>query len=204
MGNAPYFDQINLDTVRAAYDRMGYTFYESGNYNINIFAVRTNECTSNAFNDVIGLAYKVDGVWVVDKYNATVDPGVVSRTNPVNSCGCAIIVPGQYRGCWRLGMHRNKYPALVQNKPIKLYRDNDRDTELDCNSASIVEELTGINIHHAGADSKQVDNWSAGCMVIANRNDWDKFFNVVLESSKRYGEVFTATLFTETQFLGAC
>lgn len=202
MGNAPYFKFITLDVIREAYKRMGYTFYTGGNYNVNIFAVRTNDDRSNAFNDVIGIAYKDEGNWILDVYNATVDPGLPYRTCPVNKKGCAVIVPNQYRGCWRIGLHKGKYPALVQNKAICLYRDNNKDEIIDCDPSTVTSELAGINIHHAGADSKHVDKWSAGCMVIASEKDWNRFFRVITESAKRYGEVFTATIFTEQQVFG--
>lgn len=197
---APYANRITLDAVRRAYTANQYTYYEKGNFNVNIFAIRTDECTANTFNDVIGLTYKDQDVWQLHTFNATVDAGLCSRTNPVNSRGCAIIVPGQYVGCWQLGKHKGKYPALVQRKPIKLYRDNNRDEVLDHVENTIHEELAGINIHHAGTDSKLVDNWSAGCMVIANLEDWNEFYTIITQSAKLYGSIFTATIFTESQF----
>lgn len=203
MANAPYFNLITCEHIEAVMKHLGYKYFTNGDYNLNIFAIRTNDVIANTFNDVIGVTYKVNNAWQLFKCDATTDAGLKSRTTPVNKRGTAIIVPDQYRGGWKLGLHKGKYPALVQNKPLKLYRDNDCDAELDI-GGDIYEEMAGINIHHAtncqGGVSKLVDSWSAGCMVIAAKDDWDKFINLVQLSAQRYGDVFTATLLTEDQF----
>lgn len=202
--NYSRFNQIDSGMVINAYDRMGYTFFTKGNYNLNIFGIRNeNNRDSNGFNDLIGVLFKINGEWNLQKYDATVDPGTISRTNPVNRAGTAIIVPGQYRSVFKIGLHKGKYRALVQNKPFKLYRDNDKDSRLDFDS-KIVEEMAGINLHHASntGKSKQVDNWSAGCCVIADINDFNNFMDLVYRSSERFGNTFTFTLFTEGQFFG--
>lgn len=198
MANAPYFDRVTPGAVALAYHKCGYPIDLSL---LNIFAIRTADTTSNAFNDVIGILYWRDDEWKLCICDATTDPGLVSRTNPVNKRGTAIIVPGQYPDGWKLGKHRGKYTALVQNKPVKLYRDNNEDEKLDMDPSTIVEEMTGINIHHAtaneGGKSVQVDNWSAGCMVIAAKDDWDKFIGIITDSKQT---TFTVTLFGEQEF----
>ena len=65
--------------------------------------------------------------------------------------------------------------------------------------------MFGINIHRAtankGGKSINVDNCSAGCTAIASKDDFDKFMKLVDEASKRYGDVFSYTLFKEDQVL---
>ena len=120
--------------------------------------------------------YKVDGKWVLKKYNATTDPGLYYRKNLLNENGTAILQDGYYRSTWQVGLHKNKYTALVQRKPVKLWRDNNKDNKLD-RKGKVYEELAGINIHHASGVSTSVSigKYSAGCQVIADIKDWNEF-----------------------------
>lgn len=201
MGACKFFDKVNNDSVARAYLKMHWPMFTTGDYNLNIFGIRANESVSNAFNDCIGVLYKENNQWKCQKYEATTDPGLISRTNPVDSRGCAILQDGYHRSVFRMGYHQGKYPALVQVKPLPLWRDNNRDNKLD-HTGPTYNEIVGINIHHASntGKSKQVDNWSAGCQVIADIKDWNNFWNLIATSSKRFGHVFSYALFTETDF----
>ena len=55
-------------------------------------------------------------------------------------------------------------PYFNQVKPVKIYRDGNRDNTVDRNVPT-QEGLFGINIHTAGWNYV-VWNWSAGCIVI--------------------------------------
>ena len=103
--------------------------------------------------------------------------------------------PGQYRGAYKIGMHRKRYPALVQVKPVKVFRDRNRDEILDMDPKTITEGLYGVNIHHSGeSGSENVNRWSAGCTVLSNLNDWEVFLSIVRRSADTYGDRFTYTL----------
>lgn len=205
MANAGFFNKVTVDAVIAAYKKMGYPLCEKGEYNLNIFGIRNeDDRDSNNFNDVIGVLYKKAGNWVLKVYDATTDPGYAHRLNPINSKGCAILVPGYYKGCWKIGMHQGKYQALKQYKPVKVYRDNNKDKKLDMDSKNIEEGIFGLNIHratgNAGAISVQVDKWSASCLVIAANNDFREFMSLVNTSAKTYGDVFSCALFRQSEF----
>ena len=45
----------------------------------------------------------------------------------MNRSGVAILKPGQYRSSHKLRLHAGKYLALGQQKPVKVYRDSNRD-----------------------------------------------------------------------------
>lgn len=194
---APYFKNVSVETVKAAYAANGYTLSTRGDYNLNIFGIRTNDPVSNAFNDVVGVLFKVVGEWVLKKYDATTDPGIYWRNNLMNVNGTAILQPGFYKGAFRIGMHQGKYEALVQNVPFKFWRDKNKDDTLDMEGKTYTE-VAGVNLHHAGADSKQVDKWSAGCQVIANRDNFKELMSIVHKSQA--GNTFSYALFTEQQF----
>ena len=197
---------LTKDLLIKAYEKKGYPLFTKGDYNLNIFGIRKNENVSNTFNDVVGILYKLDGEWVLKKYEATTDPGLYYRQNPMNKAGTAIVKEGYYKGGFRLGLHHGSYAALVQNKPLELYRDNDKDATLDKNG-STRWEMAGINIHRAtnvkGARSTAVGRWSAGCQCLSGFDDFAQFMNIVKRSAEKYGNVFSYALFNETDVFGA-
>lgn len=199
---------INIEFIQYAFDQMGYAFFTKGKYNMNIFGVRANEKKSNLFDDVIAQVYKDDkDKWVIDLFRATTDPGKASLENPQKYGtvrGTAIMVPDQYRGVYKIGLHQSKYKALRLDGNIKVYRDNNKDDILDFDPSTIEEGNPYCNIHHAGEDSAVVENWSAGCQVIKSMKEWNRFMAGVYKCadtwSGRDKERFTYTLFTEAQF----
>ena len=183
----------------ALFKRKGYTFFNNGLYNLNIIGVRhKGDILSDLFDDVMVVIYNNGKQVVTNIYNITTHPGIISMKQPENIKGAAILVPGQYRGCWKIGLHKGKYKALCQCKPIKVYRDNDKDNQYDLNPKTIDNGIFGINIHKAGESSTIVSNWSAGCQVFANKSDFDSFMKLCNEQVNRgIGETFTYTLLTE-------
>lgn len=184
------------DQIKNAVVEKGYRFFK-GNLDINIIGIRNSDNPdSNYFNDTICLLYSENNCSIIKRYKATTDAGLKSRTNPVNSKGCAIVVPGQYISLWTFGLHQGKYEALVQNTPVKVYRDNNKDGKLDFDPKTIEEGYFGINCHRANAkiESTIVDGWSAGCQVISDPDNWNDFYGTVVESSKLYGNKFSYTL----------
>lgn len=198
-----FYDDVNIDNVIAAYTKMGYNLFEDGDYNLNIFGIRNNDCVADTFNDLVGVLYKVDGEWQLHKYDATTDPGLYYREHPMNVDGTAILSPGQFKSAFKIGYHQGKYRALVQNTPLLLYRDANRNDTFEY-LGEPQWEMAGINLHRANAKMKSKLNqkWSAGCSVIADPNDFDDLMGLVDQAAERYGSTFTYTLFTEDDFFG--
>ena len=199
---AKFNNDVTIDKAIDAYSRCKYPLYTKGDYNLNIFGIRDDENTADTFNDLICLLYKVNNKWVLKKYSATTDPGLYYRKNLLNSNGTAILQDGYYRSTWQIGLHKGKYTALVQRKPVKLWRDNNKDNKLD-RKGETYEEMAGINIHHASGTStpsSSIGLYSAGCQVIASITDWNEFIDIVLKSATMYGKTFSYALFTESQF----
>ena len=177
-----------------------YVYFNKGKYNLNIIGVRRADTkVTNQFDDYIVVEYiDMYGIKTREVFAATTDPGLSSITNPISSKGCAILAPGQYRSCWKLGYHKGKYEAIVQYKPVKVYRDNNKDKVYDFNSKTIEEGIFGINIHKAGDNSTIVNGWSAGCQVLARRKDFDKLMKLAhYQISQGHGKLFTYTLINE-------
>lgn len=189
---------VSATLVQSLYSRRGYRFFENAAFDLNLFGIR-RVAGVNLFNDILGCAYRpeVGAPLLVELWKGTTDPGSYYLRQPEARGGTAIVVPAQYRGLWGLGKHRGKDPAYVQVGPVTVFRDGDRDDELDMDPGSKHTGLFGINGHHAGEDSQRVDRWSAGCQVWARRKDHDR----ALELGRRQVELHpTWTTFTYTLF----
>tara|TARA_Y100001973_G_C5177810_1_gene323099 strand:+ start:536 stop:1003 length:468 start_codon:yes stop_codon:yes gene_type:complete len=145
--------------------------------------------------------YRGGEVMICHRYPVTTDPGKYWLKNPLNPKGTAILCPGQYRSTWQLGKHQGKYKSLVQRKPVKVYRDNNKNEIIDYNniSTSIDEGYFGINIHRSNPydQSYIINKWSAGCQVFKKIEDYNKFIKLCEDSAEIYGNSFTYTLIDE-------
>ena len=183
------------------FKKKGYAFFTKGAYNLNIIGVRSaGRQITNNFDDVLVLVFKTPSdSWSRQVYQITTDPGRYYMLNPANNKGTAILVPGQYRGAYKIDLHRGKYKALCQrNKPVKVWRDNNKDDVYDWNPATLDEGMFGINIHKAGKLSQRVNTWSAGCQVFANEIDFKSFMSYCNKQvAQGLGNCFTYTLLNE-------
>ena len=192
------------EQIETAVKAKGYKWFEDPSnkgYDVNIVGVRNNKTkgrVTNAFDDHITISYKIDGEWYFECFKCTTDPGTHWVENIMREEGVAILKPGQYRSSHKLRLHQGKYMALGQQKPVKVYRDNNRDGKYDLIEESVQEGLFGINIHRAtgrsGGTSTRVDKWSAGCQVIANNDDWHCFLDICHAAREIWGNSFTYTL----------
>lgn len=166
-------------------------------YELNIVGVRNAQSQPNKFDDSIFVFYKDDkNNWVEKEYPATTDTGMFYLLNPISDLGAAMLKEGQYLNAYKQGLHKGQYLALVQDKPVTTYRDYDRDAIFDV----FTKESTGmygINIHKAGANSQDVDNWSAGCQVFQKSADFDEFMDMTTKHRNLYSNSFTYTLIDE-------
>jgi len=173
-----------------------YVIYDKP-YQLNIVGVRNAQSQPNKFDDSIFVFYKDDkNDWVEKEYPATTDTGMFYLLNPMSNLGAAMLKEGQYVDSYKQGLHKNQYLALVQDKPVTTYRDYDRDALFDI----FTKETTGtygINIHKAGANSQDVDTWSAGCQVFQKSADFDDFMDKTTKHRNSYGNSFTYTLVDE-------
>lgn len=193
-------NKLTEKAVADAMARKGYAYFRNGDYNLNIIGIRSdqNRKVTNKFDDYLLVLYYVDKQLNIKVYNITTEPGRYYIQNKLgNPKGTAILVPGQYRGCWQIGKHNGKYDALVQVKPVAVYRDSNKDMMYDYNKTD--KGLFGINIHRSNpyGTSATIDNWSAGCQVFANSKDFAEFMELCNEQRKRYGNSFTYTLLDE-------
>jgi hypothetical protein len=184
------------EQIEAAVKSKGYVWFEGAkDYDLNIVGVRnsaTGNKVTNVFDDTMTVSYKVNGQWVIKQWPCTTDPGTKGVREFHNANGVARLVEGQYRGSHTLGLHQGKYEALKQAKPVKVYRDANKDMTYD--ESKTETGIFGINIHKAGADSTYVENWSEGCQVFKKSADFDAFMVIAREAAKVHGASFTYTL----------
>jgi len=184
------------EQIEAAVKAKNYAWFEGAkDYDVNIVGVRnsaTGDKVTNLFDDHLTLSYKVGGEWKFHCWPATTDPGTKGVMQYGNKAGVARLVEGQYRGSHTIRLHGGKYEALGQNKPVKVYRDPNKDMKYD--ETKIAEGVFGINIHKAGADSTYVENWSEGCQVFKRAKDFEEFMAICRKARDIHGNSFTYTL----------
>ncbi len=185
-----------LSRVKAILKESGYVL-NTKPYQLNIVGMRSKSTNSNRFDDEIHVFYKMpNGKWNYHIYPATTDPGTFWLNNPSYSQGTAILAQGQYKNAYAIGLHKGKYEALVQHKPVTVIRDYDRDALLDFNNGTRQSGEFGINIHRAESSgtTKYINKYSAGCQVFQNATDFDEFMKLCEQHRALYGNAFTYTL----------
>lgn len=206
--------KINSITIRAAYQRMGYKFF-NGIYDLNIGGIRCDDSVSNKFDDAIFVVYRDKANEIkCHVYPATTDPGKHWLMNPTNKNGCAILVPGQYRSVYTLGLHgrsgNSPYKALEQVAAMQYVRDNNKDDKLDFDlyrdpnklSSNAFWDIIKSNLHRASKLKivQLVELYSAGCQVIQSVKHFDQLIGLCEKQVEHgHGNKFTYTLFEQSQ-----
>ena len=180
--------------------RKGYSFFERGNYNLNLIGVRSESKIANKFDDMFLCLYKKDNEWKWKEWRCTTDSGAYWLKNPMNRKGTALLVPNQYRGVYKLDKHLGQYTALCQRLgDLSVYRDDNRDMILDFDPNTIDTGRFGINIHRSNphTESYKVEKWSAGCQVFKKVDEFDEFIDICKKASQIWGNKFSYTLLTQ-------
>ena len=193
------------EQFRKAMESKGYAFFGLENraaYNVNIIGVRSDEDIFNKFDDALVVIYRdTKKNWEVRSYSITTDPGKIWLEKPMNSKGCAVLVPNQYRGVYKIDGHgKTRYPALCQRLgEVEVYRDSDLNNEIDRDAGTIDKGMFGINIHRSRktGEADLVNSYSAGCQVFKNTTDFNDFMKLANKSSDKFGNSFTYTLLNE-------
>jgi len=166
-----------------------------------LFGIRSPNRTADSFDDTIGCCYIDEkGLWNAHYWPGTTDPGAYYLEHPMNSAGCAILVPGQYLDTWTIDLHAGKYEALCERAgEVSVYRDDSMDDKLDLDPATIATGYFGINIHAAtrteGGTSTVVGKWSAGCQVHASAAGFSEMMELAHAQQDQSGlKTFSYTL----------
>jgi len=196
------FQCPDVHTIINVMQGKGYRVFENRKgHDLNLVGIRTSSVDANTFNDWVTAFYIFNDDWNFFAFPATTDPGTFYRKEPLNVKGTAVMKPGQYRGAYKIGKHK-QYKALEQKKPMTVYRDANRDGRLD---TAGMEEDTGnykTNIHRSNAHrpSVVVGKWSAGCQVLQDPDHFAFLLMLCERSKTKFGNSFTYTLLEEGDF----
>lgn len=200
--NISNFTKANIKKV---FNMKGYTLNESGK--LNIIGVRkAGKLISNKFDDVLILYWKFDGNEYTKYYTITTDPGAIfDSLDKYDSKGIAIMKEGHYSQVYKIGLHHGQYEAMHQARSISFYREKWPYTNkyYKFDPATEIYATIGANIHRANPlhKSSMVNNWSEGCQVFADPNEFSEFMNIVKVFRDQHGqEYFDYTLINESDF----
>ena len=190
--------ELSKEAIKKVFKDKGYAFFEKGNLNLNIIGVRNLSGRADVFDDNILVVYRDESGWVVHSYEATTEPGVNILKRPIVKGGTAILIPGQYRGVYKIDIHggKRKYTALCQrNGKVRIWRDDNRDRKPDY-SGPVHEGMFGINIHRQwGSDEREYTGGvSAGCQVCRSSKDFYEFMDLCNKAADSWSNSFTYTL----------
>jgi hypothetical protein len=186
-----------------------YRVFSGGNYDLNIIGIRSNISESDKFDDLLCVLYKNhEGKWVLEKFNCTTDPGKHWLLNPLNKSGTLIMVPGQYRGVYKMGIHgrtgSSPYKALEQVGAMNYVRDNNKDGFLDFDlikdKVNWIRGVFKTNIHRASKWKSLlgIGKYSAGCQVVQSPKDFERLMELCeLQIKNGHDDAFTYTLLSE-------
>lgn len=185
-----------LGRIKSILKQNGYALYTEP-YRLNIVGLRSESIVPNQFDDEIHVFYvKSDGSWNYHIWPATTDPGTFWLNNPSYEQGTAILAQGQYQNSYAIGKHKGLYDALIQNRPVTVIRDYDRDALLDFYNGERQTGNFGINIHRAesSGSTKLINKYSAGCQVFQDAHDFEQFMVLCEQHRRLYGNSFTYAL----------
>lgn len=186
------FNDLTYREFKDYFRSMNYVFDERKNA-INLIGIRSSLNATNLWDDTLIVCYTDDTNRPCLKHyrNFTTDPGYYFlKTNILNPKGCAILVEGQYRNMWTIGLHKG-YKAFVQYGQTAVYRDNNKDNILDENV--IDRGYFGIDLHH-GFNSYVIFNNSAGCQVLKDPKDLTDLLVLGEAHERAYGKGINYTL----------
>lgn len=176
--------------IKYMLDKNYHVFTKTGEYNIVYVEGMNSDGTvnndaPNQFNDrriviefVDGIP-KIKGIW-----EATTEPGTYWVNNPMNPKGAARIQFNQFKA-WRVGTHKDQFPALVQVDNITVHRDFDRNGSRTGDKLDTGSDF-GVNQHHAkDAPRHDIGRWSAGCLVGRSKAEHDQFMEIIMQD-RRY------------------
>lgn len=149
-----------------------------------ILGIQSNEDTFNEFDDKFYL-FKEDRFIMVTTGTTNAGTTGLLNYNKYTKKGVAVIKTDEwYYGLWKFGYHKGRMPALKQVKPIKYFRDWNKNRKVE-EIGKLYRGFIGINFHTAlyqktlGFIRKWIGGWSVGCQVVNNLSKYYKMLDLV-------------------------
>lgn len=167
---------------------------------LNIVFVRENFEFNNIFEDRL---YLWSDKIPFCEFVVTTKAGKHWIENFTKKTGVAGLVENQYIDAYAIGLHRG-YEALVQVRPVFVYRDANKDKKLD---TALIEKAgadVGINYHTMNVSkvirAKENNNGSAGCQVCPSTKDYFESMTIIKLTQQKF---YTLTLLNKKLILGS-
>tara|TARA_R110000803_G_scaffold205628_1_gene272445 strand:- start:20267 stop:20860 length:594 start_codon:yes stop_codon:yes gene_type:complete len=151
-----------------------------------LLGVQSDEDTFNHFDDKF---YLFKGGVFIMVTTGTTNAGTTGLMNydKYNKNGVLVVKTDEwFHGLWKYGMHRGKMPALKQARPIKFFRDWNKNQAIE-QVGDIREGIQGINFHtvtyqkNLSLIRKLIGGWSTGCQVVNNVREYYEILDMVKE-----------------------
>lgn len=148
-----------------------------------ILGVQSNEDAFNEFDDKF---YVFHGERFITVTSGTTNAGTTGLMGyqKYNRHGCAVIKTDEwYYTLWRPGLHRGRMPALRQSRPIKYFRDWNKNRRAE-QIGKMYEGIIGINFHtviygvRSGFWRRFIGGWSVGCQVCNVVSDYYRILDL--------------------------
>ncbi|MDX1903796.1 MAG: hypothetical protein SFU27_06510 [Thermonemataceae bacterium] len=207
-----------IEQIKAVMQKKEYVFFEKGDYNLNLIAVRENDSFENTFSDTLYVIYKVKGIWqmlVLPWTTLAGTKGIGGEQKPLTGAqtgtgvdGVAVIVEGQYRSVFNFvdtytGF--SKYPFFNQVQPMNYYRDNDRDGKITRtgkvyrgNYATLLHRMSNNGVASNEVNTEWA-SWSQGCNGCPEP-EFARLVELTRKAVKLHGTLFTYTLLHANSF----
>ena len=149
-----------------------------------ILGVQSEEDAYNEFDDKF---YIFKGDKCVKVVKGTTNAGTTGLKNytKYSSKGVAVIKTNEwYYDLWSYGLHKGRMPALKQRKPIKYFRDWNKNNLVE-EMGELYQGIIGINFHTVLYEknlsywTKLIGGWSVGCQVINHVGEYYKILDLV-------------------------
>lgn len=198
-----------LDEITRVMTAKGYKLYKGqkkGERGLNLVGIRRKTASPDKFDDTIAIFFLIPGAADVMYFSITTDPSPHYLKHPINSAGTAILKEGQYIDTHKVSMHSppggNKHMAVCQRLGnVIVFRDKNKDGKL--NFVNPQSGTFGINIHKGplnGDWDTKSPNYSAGCQVFADADDFKIFLDRCKKEAADVKNVFSYTLLNESDF----
>lgn len=206
----PPNEPLSSTTSNSKIDKL-VKYMKSKKYNVydqigilNIVGMRRKDDgkVSNKFDDELYVFYKnANGNWELMEYTITTVPGYSPKTTTLPD-KVAVLKIGQYVDQYKLDFHQGKKDHLCLKRATSVVHRNDKPGSYNYNAGTDTGSF-GINIHRSSAtgDANNVYNYSEGCQVFKNINQFNQFISLCQKQSKDYNKAsFTYTLCRKSEF----
>ncbi|MDD4225962.1 MAG: hypothetical protein PHU98_06200 [Mariniphaga sp.] len=185
---------ITVENCKKLAKKLGYKIFED---TVNIWGIRTPK--GAGFNDFLLIWGSLNGMYREVFGTCTTEPSAgyvetLMASGKSNKNGIFVLKTGQYINCWKKGLHKGKYPALVQAPTAKFvgYRKKTDEPE-NYYSGKLWYDVEGLNFHSTKPDYERdnIGGFSEGCIV---QHNFDNFKDITIPFIYNFPELYSFTL----------